>query len=747
MQFLLEHGLAVLGTKNRADMALSAYFKDSGTPIESASRILNSWAGSIPDVLTHVEDARARQTQTLSVLRTVYSNPQYGFSCGSMLACGLDKKICAECKVRELKAKEVSLHDFARAENMNIPIVVEADAIGKDHKELLVPGKIVGYCTPEPGKAECERCVMYQHMNVEHARNEITLVFDAKSIRTLEMIDMTAEALFHRVKRVFGVESRCKTFKYEVEWSNAQVIYLASRVKADFKVEESMSRVRAILLEHGLALNRGYNFYGRVYSHPRTLAATFIIDKAEPLASSLETFSLAKEEIDALKVFQPKKGQSVMSKINEIHRGFISDFIFIFGREDLILAVDAVYHSARWIPFQKRTIKGWLDILIIGDTGQGKTESVKQLMEYYGLGTYAAGETASRTGLLYNVQMTKGEDAWVSFGLLCRANGLLVAIDEAHAITPADFREFTLVRSSGVVDVKRYAYGKARAETRLICISNPRTGLPMGSYGYPVMAIPDVPAFYGLEDIRRFDYAVGLMAGEVDDSTINTDVWELDDVKNPYSPELCRNLILWVWTRTPDDIVISRSTEKYVLDMAQGFAADYVPGIPLVESADIRLKILRVAVALAGRTYSTKDGKHLIVTNGHINAAVNFLDRLYKSPSLDYWGYSADYAKVVITEETLNRMTLEFKTQWHDVWQQLSRWILITNKWSKTHMKLSTKLTDSDVEVVLSTLLNANMVEINQKGQYAKTPLGRDFFYEMLHGEERKKPIIEEDEL
>ena len=62
-------------------------------------------------------------------------------------------------------------------------------------------------------------------------------------------------------------------------------------------------------------------------------------------------------------------------------------------------------------------------------------------------------------------------------------------------------------------------------------------------------------------------------------------------------------------------------------------------------------------------------------------------------------------------------------------------------------MKLSTKLTDSDVEVVLSTLLNANMVEINQKGQYAKTPLGRDFFYEMLHGEERKKPIIEEDEL
>ena len=732
-------------------MALSGYFKDSGVSIDTANKWISDWAASIPDSLTHVEDSPARQTQSQAVLRAAYSNPHYSFSCGSMLSCELDKSLCEGCKIKEVKAREVALHDFALAENMNIPVVIEADAIGKDHKELLVPSSIVGHCIPNPEAKACTRCAMLQFLNVEHARNEKTMIFDAKNIKTLELIDMSAEGLMHRVKRIYGVESRCTEFRYEVEWSNAQIIYLASRVKTDFKVEESMTRVRAVLLEHGLQLNRGYNFYGRVYSHPRSLVATFIVDKAEQLASSLETFDLPRDELDALSIFQPEQGESVMDKINDIHRSFISDFIFIFGREDLILAVDAVYHSARWIPFQKRTIKGWLDMLIIGDTGQGKTETVKQLMGYYNLGTYAAGETASRTGLLYNVQMVKGEDAWVSFGLLCRANGLLVAIDEAHAITPADFREFTLVRSSGIVDVKRYAFGTARAETRLICISNPRTGMPMGSFGYPVMAIPDVPAFHGLEDIRRFDYAVGLMAGDVKDDVINTDVRALEDIGNPYDAELCRNLILWVWTRRPEDIIISYSTEKYILEVARQLASEYVPNIPLIESADIRLKIVRVATALAGRTFSTEDKKRLIIKNEHVTAAVQFLERLYKSHALDYWGYSADYAKAVISDEVFERMVLEFKINWPGVWSNISQWMLQTNLFTKSHMRTSLKLNESESNELLSFFLNANMIEITSRGQNKKTPTGRDFFYTLLHPDkstERQQSVIEqEDEL
>jgi len=731
-------------------MALSSYFKDSGTSIEYAAQVIQAWAVSIPDLLTHVQDSRARQTQSSAVLRAVYSSPQYSFSCGSMLSCGIDKALCEGCKVAEIKAKEVALHDFALAENMNMPVVVEADAIGKDHKELLVPSKIIGHCIPNPDTKACLRCSMLQYLNIDHARNERAMIFDAKNIKTLELIDMSAEGLMHRIKRIFGVDSRCTDFRYEVEWSNAQIIYLASRVKADFKVEDSMTRVKAILLEHGLSLNRGYNFYGRVYSHPRTLVATFIVDKAEQLASSLETFNLPGDELDKLAIFQPDSDQSVMDKINEIHRSFVSNFIFIFGREDLILAVDAVYHSARWIPFQKRTIKGWLDMLIIGDTGQGKTETVKQLMGYYDLGTYAAGETASRTGLLYNVQLVKGEDAWVSFGLLCRANGLLVAIDEAHAITPADFREFTLVRSSGVVDVKRYAFGTARAETRLICISNPRTGMPMGGFGYPVMAIPDVPAFHGLEDIRRFDYAVGVMAGDVKDDIINTDVRALENVSNPFDKELCRNLILWVWTRRPEDIIIDYNTEKYVLDVARRLASEYVPNIPLIESADIRLKIVRVATALAGRTYSTEDGKHLIVTQEHVSASVQFLERLYKSPALDYWGFSADYAKTVIPAEVFERMLVDFQATWPGLWQNISRWFLATNLFTKTIMRTSLKLNENDTNELLAFCLNVSLLEITSRGQYKKTPTGRDFFHTMLHPDQKDRTssvIDEEDEL
>jgi len=751
VKFLLENGLAELGTKNRADMALSGYFKASGVAIEVAAQQISAWARSIPNVITHVHDANARSMQSLAVLKASYGNPKYGFSCGSMLSCGFDKSICDTCGAKEVKPKVVALSDFASSENLHYPIIVEADAIGKDKNELIVPTKIAGYCHSSPDKAMCASCAMQSYTNIERGRNERTLVFDSKNPLTVELIDISADTLNHRIKRIFRLPSRCYDFRYEVEYGNAQVIYLASRITSDFKVEESITRARAIILSHGITLNRGYDFYGRVYSNPRTLAATFIVDKAEQLRSSLETFSLTPKELTDLSIFSPRQGQSVMDRINEIHNSFISNFIFIFGREDLLLAVDAVFHSARWIPFQKRMVKGWLDALVIGDTRQGKTATVKALMNYYNLGAWAAGETASRTGLLYNIQMVKGEEAWVSFGLLCRANGLLVAIDEVHDMPPDDFKEFTLVRDSGIVDVKRYAYGAARAETRLISIANPRSGMNMRKYGYPVMAILDVPAFKSLEDISKFDFAVGLQAGDISDDVINTDVRSLDEVDNPFTPELCRNLILWIWTRKPDDIIISHETEKRILLVAQQLASEYVPSVPLIESADIRMKILRVATALAGRTYNSTDGQKLIVEEEHVDSAVQLLERFYKSRALDYWGYSADSAKAVIEDDELAVIVFDFKTKWHNIWEETATWMLGTNFFTKTHMKSSLRLTSSDADDMVSFLLNVGMIEVGYRGNYHKTPEGRDFFYGMKHPgkQEREESVIDgkEDEL
>jgi hypothetical protein len=243
--------------------------------------------------------------------------------------------------------------------------------------------------------------------------------------------------------------------------------------------------------------------------------------------------------------------------------------------------------------------------------------------------------------------MVKNEEAWVVFGLLPRCNGHLVVVDEIHGMPSEDFKQFTLVRSLGVVDVKRVAYGTARAETRLISIANAKTGYSLSSYGYPVQAIAEVPAFSSLEDIRRFDYAVGVRAGDVMDDVINTNVNKLGITEHPYSQDLCRKLIMWIWTRTPDQIIIPEETESFCLEMAKQMSSEYVADIPLVESADQRNKLIRLATAFAGRTFNSPDGINLYITPAHVECAYNMLTRLYQSSGLDYYGFSEDKARLV----------------------------------------------------------------------------------------------------
>ncbi len=678
------------------------------------------------------------------MLRTVYASDRYHFSCGSIKKCGIDEEMCKECAALKFEAKAVSLWQYDLAANMGSRIVVEADVIGRDNKSMLIPERIKGTCGFDPDKTACMSCPMSEYFNIEDGQCERTLTFDASNPQTVELSDSSGGWLSSLIKRIFGVaDTRCEMFKYEVDWRNAQVIHCASRITNEFKIQDKVQRVHAIYLGHGIDLNTSYKLYGYVWSHPRTRASTFIVDDIERLESSLATFTLTSRDLDSLNIF---KTGDVIEKVKDIHNHFINSFLYIFGREELLLGIDLVFHSVRRFVFQRQLIKGWLDILILGDTGQGKSEMCERLIKFYQLGVVAAGETSSRTGLLYTIQMLKNEEAWVAFGLLPRCNGYLVVVDEIHGMPAQDFREFTLVRSKGVVDVKRVAYGVAPAETRLISIANAKggSGMSLLKYGYPVQAIIDIPCFSSLEDVRRFDYAIGLRAGDVAESVINQDVNLLDD-KNPYTAELSRNLVLWVWTRKPEQVIFTPQVESYILERAKDISMEYIPDIPLVESADFRLKVARIATAFAGRVYNSPDGINLIVEKEHVDAACKFLDDVYKSPGLNYWGYSDDYARVQLDPEQEQAAKDRFKLQFMATYKKIAQYLLLTNEFNKTMMK-STDLDVQDIDRLVGFLLNARLMEPGKSSNYyRKTPQGRTFFYDLVHEDDKPKEAKEDD--
>ena len=70
----------------------------------------------------------------------------------------------------------------------------------------------------------------------------------------------------------------------------------------------------------------------------------------------------------------------------------------------------------------------------------------------------------------------------------------------------------------------------------------------------------------------------------------------------------------------------------------------YTSSFPLVLGSTIRLKIARLAVALAARLFSTDESyENVIVTQHHVEYVYQFLNRIYNKPSFGYGEYSEIY--------------------------------------------------------------------------------------------------------
>jgi len=166
-------------------------------------------------------------------------------------------------------------------------------------------------------------------------------------------------------------------------------------------------------------------------------------------------------------------------------------------------------------------------------------------------------------------------------------------------------------------------------------LSNTRDGQPLGGYNTGVEAIRSV--FTHAEDVRRLEFAMCVATGEVTTNVLNA---ERDAVNHRFTSEVCRNLILWAWSRTPEDVVFSGGVEDLILREAVGLSEKYSASIPLVEPADMRLKLARMSVSCACRCFSSNEEGKVIVLPEHVNFVVDFLRSCYDSPFMSYDSYS-----------------------------------------------------------------------------------------------------------
>jgi hypothetical protein len=353
--------------------------------------------------------------------------------------------------------------------------------------------------------------------------------------------------------------------------------------------------------------------------------------------TSLEEFRLTPELRDNLKIFCPRDGQTAYRKMYEIADDLIANVTQVWGRQIMHIGMDICFHSGLEFDFLGTLVdKGWVEMMIIGDSRTGKTHAAKHLVNHYHAGTLYSCDQASLAGLVGGVHQPNGGRQWqMKWGAIPLNDRRLMVLDEAQSLVDKGIIEnMSGIRSSGIAEVTKIEYASTTARTRLLWIANPPNGaqlrtLPDGGMDGLRQMMP------AHEDIARFDFAMAAGSDEVPTEIINSANHR--KVKHVYSSELCAALVMWAWSRRRDQIKWEPGAERYLLKVATALGRRYVATVPLIQPENVRIKLARMAVAIAARTFSSDHtGECLIVRRGHIRDAARFLHQVYNN---DLFGY------------------------------------------------------------------------------------------------------------
>ena len=527
----------------------------------------------------------------------------------------------------DLDPSDATVLDSFDSRRVGEPLRMTVTIKGKRDPGYSVPHVVHYSCTMDAGK-KCSVCPMMA------AEGEDRKTMDPSDPVVLEVIESTKLQLQDVLRRYYGAQ-KCTRLAIEAE-SHQSVEILFARPSVDHTDGSHAADYKNVKLtsvgRHDTMPNNTMQVVGALYPDPRKQTNEFQAWEVNAVRTSLDHFEVNPGAIKLMKRFRPKRGQRPLKKLGEISRAMSEHVTKIYGRPEMHAAIDLVFHSALSFDFSgQRITRGWLEVLVVGDTRTGKSEAAAQLVRHYGAGEVVSCESASFAGVVGGLQQYGGKEWAINWGAIPINDRRLVVLDEISGLSHEEISQMSDVRSSGLAKLTKIQQEVTHARTRLIWLGNPRNGR-MSEYTYGVQAIR--PLIGNNEDIARFDLALSVTAGEVDLGEINA---YHDTDKNPYPHEACNALLRWVWSRTPDQIVWGAGAEKAVLLAASDMAKRYTEDPPLVQGADIRIKIARMAVALAARTFSTTDDyQSILVNTEHVHDAVTFMDRVYGMQGFGY---------------------------------------------------------------------------------------------------------------
>lgn len=212
--------------------------------------------------------------------------------------------------------------------------------------------------------------------------------------------------------------------------------------------------------------------------------------------------------------------------------------------------------------------------------------------------------------------------------------GLLI-IDEASGLEVEDVKDLSSTRSSGAVTINKIVKGEARARTRLLWLSNPRSGKNLADFywkGYGAFQ-EYIPV---AEDQARYDIVLTAAREDID---------ELYGIDSDVVPDLApwASLFNTAWSIESHNVRFDKDFKAAVRAAARHIN-ELFGGGPLVVGVAVHEKLLRLACAFAvlcGEIYHDE----LHVTEKHLEYGVEFLSMTLNKPSFGYGDYIREFKR------------------------------------------------------------------------------------------------------
>lgn len=495
-----------------------------------------------------------------------------------------------------------------------------------------VPKRVEFKCNLGVGK-ECASC------RLSACGGELTTVVPPVAETILKMIrvpDSTVKQVLAKNERI---STKCTALQLEIDSVyNVEELILIPEVDFEAKKSSYISRHVYALTEEAFEAGKPYIIEAVSIPHPKTQVATLLVYNHEETEDDIDNFEMNESIKKELEIFQA----NTLEEMKEVRKRKYIDYAEItkiYGRNPLFFAYDLIFHSCLSFYFRGRKIRrGYVNGLIFGDTRTGKSETAECLMNHFKVGECTSGENLSFAGLVGGLHQVDGSKWAVNWGLMPLNDRKLLKIDEFHGMKQDEFSKTSETISTGVATIHKIKGESAMARTRLCIISNTKEGSNLDSFQFGCQAIAPIMGGYN-EDIARLDFAHAVAMTDVKTSVVNSSPRKNYSIT--YTSEKCHNLILWAWSRLPEEIIFDNGVEELIIEYAMKAIKTYHMSIPLVVQGEQTIKLARLVVACAAMYFSTDEtGEKVIVKKEHVDLVYSYLTYIYSKECMGYEQYS-----------------------------------------------------------------------------------------------------------